>query len=193
MRVKLFWVERDFRGSELSKREEILHGESTKKPTRNLVARLIARHHPELQFAEPGDSCGRIGAGIQVVRQSKPNDFKPLGYVYAEPLEDVPTTLHSVYAREPLMTANPFSSFSLLLPDDVVEDHENTVASYWKKGDSCLLQVSSFGKTQGRKFLPHSGCPTGWKRAEHGNRSTCPDRFAVAKPSPHRPLPNSCL
>ena len=50
---------------------------------------------------------------------------------------------------EPLMTANPFPSFSILLPDGVTEDHEDTVASYWKKGDSCLLQVSSFRRDSG--------------------------------------------
>ena len=47
------------------------------------------------------------------------------------------------------MTANPFPSFSISLPDGVTEDHENTVASYWKKGDSCLLQVSSFQRDSG--------------------------------------------
>jgi hypothetical protein len=34
----------------------------------------------------------------------------------------------------PLMTPNPFPSFSILLPDGVAEEHEDTVASYWKKG-----------------------------------------------------------
>ena len=48
MKVRLLWVQRDFRGNELNRREEILQGESTKSPTRNYVARLIARHHPEL-------------------------------------------------------------------------------------------------------------------------------------------------
>jgi hypothetical protein len=47
------------------------------------------------------------------------------------------------------MTANPFPSFSISLPDGVTEDHEDTVASYWKKGDSCLLQVSSFRRDSG--------------------------------------------
>jgi hypothetical protein len=42
MRVKLTYIERDFRGKE---------GESSKSTTRNHVARLILRHHAELQFA----------------------------------------------------------------------------------------------------------------------------------------------
>jgi hypothetical protein len=36
MRVKLVWIERDFRGKELSKREEILRGESAKNATISL-------------------------------------------------------------------------------------------------------------------------------------------------------------
>jgi hypothetical protein len=51
MRIKLTYIERDFRGKEFSRREEILEGESSKSATRNHVARLIVRHHPELQFA----------------------------------------------------------------------------------------------------------------------------------------------
>jgi hypothetical protein len=45
--------------------------------------------------------------------------------------------------------ANPFSSMSILLPDDVVEDNDATVASYWRKGDTCLLQISSFLRERG--------------------------------------------
>lgn len=44
---------------------------------------------------------------------------------------------------------NPFPSLSLLLPDDVVEEIDSTVASYWKRGDTCLLQLSSFLREQG--------------------------------------------
>jgi len=51
MRVKLTFVERDVRGNELSLREEVLEGESAKSLTRDHVARLIARHHPELRVA----------------------------------------------------------------------------------------------------------------------------------------------
>ena len=51
MRVKLIFVERDFGGKDLCTREEVLSGESAKSLTRNYVAKLIARHHPELQHA----------------------------------------------------------------------------------------------------------------------------------------------
>lgn len=51
MRVKLTFIEKDFRGNRLSMREEILQGESQKNLTRGHVARLIQRHHPELSFA----------------------------------------------------------------------------------------------------------------------------------------------
>jgi hypothetical protein len=51
MRVKLIFIERDFSGKDLSTREEVLESESAKSLTRNHVARLIARHHPELRHA----------------------------------------------------------------------------------------------------------------------------------------------
>jgi hypothetical protein len=44
---------------------------------------------------------------------------------------------------------NPFPSLSLLLPDDVVEAIDSTVASYWTRGDTCLLQIRSFLREQG--------------------------------------------
>jgi hypothetical protein len=45
---------------------------------------------------------------------------------------------------------NPFPSLSLLLPDDIVEDNDTKVASYWKPGDdTCLLQISSFLRVEG--------------------------------------------
>jgi hypothetical protein len=47
---------------------------------------------------------------------------------------------------------NPFPSFSISLPDEVLEDHQgSTVASYWKTGDSCLLQVSCFRRDSGQQ------------------------------------------
>jgi hypothetical protein len=49
--------------------------------------------------------------------------------------------------------ANPFPSLSLLLPDDVAEDTDSTVASYWKHGDTCLLQISSFLRERGPQVL----------------------------------------
>jgi hypothetical protein len=51
MRVKLIFVERDVRGNDLHMREEGLQGESAKNLTRNHVAKLIARYHPELRHA----------------------------------------------------------------------------------------------------------------------------------------------
>ena len=43
----------------------------------------------------------------------------------------------------------PFPSLSLLLPDDVAEDRDSKVVSYWRPNDTCLLQMSSFRRTQG--------------------------------------------
>jgi len=47
--------------------------------------------------------------------------------------------------------ANPFPSLSLLLPDDIVEDSDTKVASYWKPGDICLLQISSVLRVEGQQ------------------------------------------
>jgi len=44
---------------------------------------------------------------------------------------------------------NPFPSLSLLLPDDIVEDSDTKVASYWKRDDTCLLQISSHLRVEG--------------------------------------------
>jgi hypothetical protein len=38
-----------------------------------------------------------------------------------------------------MKAANPFPSVSLLLPDDVLENHDDRVSSYWRNGDTCLL------------------------------------------------------
>jgi hypothetical protein len=45
--------------------------------------------------------------------------------------------------------ANPFPSLSLLLPNEIAEDTDAKVASYWKPDDTCLLQISSFLREQG--------------------------------------------
>jgi hypothetical protein len=45
--------------------------------------------------------------------------------------------------------SNPFPSVTILLPDDIVEDNDTTVASYRRKGDTCLLQISTFLREQG--------------------------------------------
>jgi hypothetical protein len=47
--------------------------------------------------------------------------------------------------------ANPFPSVSLLLPNEIAEDTDANVASYWKSDDTCLLQISSFRREQGRQ------------------------------------------
>ena len=44
---------------------------------------------------------------------------------------------------------HPFPSFSLTLPEDVLEDQDQSVASYWRHGDPCLLQISSFFREDG--------------------------------------------
>jgi hypothetical protein len=90
MRVKLVWVDRDFRGRELSRREEILHGESAKTPTRNQVARLIARHHPELQFASRVMLVDASEEGYKWHVRANRMGSNCWSYVYASPLEDAP-------------------------------------------------------------------------------------------------------
>lgn len=90
MRVRLVWVERDFRGSELSRREEVLHGESAKTPTRNQVARLMARHRPELQFASRVILVDASEEGYRWHVRANKMGSNCWSYVYAEPLEDAP-------------------------------------------------------------------------------------------------------
>jgi hypothetical protein len=48
-----------------------------------------------------------------------------------------------------MKSANPFPSLSLYLPDDIQEDTDSSVASYWRRNDSCLLQLSSFLRNSG--------------------------------------------
>jgi hypothetical protein len=48
-----------------------------------------------------------------------------------------------------MKAANPFPSVSLLLPEDVLENHDDRVSSYWRKGDTCLLQLSTFTRQSG--------------------------------------------
>jgi hypothetical protein len=52
--------------------------------------------------------------------------------------------------------ANPFPSVSLLLPDDIREDIDSKVASFWKDEDTCLLQISSFLREQGPQISAKS-------------------------------------
>ena len=52
-----------------------------------------------------------------------------------------------------MKSVHPFPSLSLLLPDDIAEDTDSNVASYWKRDDStCLLQISSFLRKSGRQI-----------------------------------------
>jgi hypothetical protein len=88
MKVRLLWIERDLRGTELVRREETLTDESGKRPTRNYVGRLVARHHSELA------SLGKVS----LIQSDKPGyrwyvRSTPLGpncwvTVYAEPLDE---------------------------------------------------------------------------------------------------------
>ena len=88
MRVKLTFVERDFRGNDLATREECLQGESAKSLTRNHAAKLIARHHPELRSA----------GGVWLLDASETNHKWFIGaqklgpnrwvYAYADPLPE---------------------------------------------------------------------------------------------------------
>ena len=48
MKVRLVWIESDRRGTELSRREEILQGESDKAANGESARRLIVHYYPEL-------------------------------------------------------------------------------------------------------------------------------------------------
>jgi hypothetical protein len=42
-----------------------------------------------------------------------------------------------------MKTSNPSASIFISLPEDVLETHDDGISSYWKKDDTCLLQISS--------------------------------------------------
>ena len=88
MRVKLTLVERDYRGTELSRREEILQGECAKSATRNHVARLIARSHPELQFASRVMLLDASEEGHRWYVRATQVNSNCWVYVYADPIEE---------------------------------------------------------------------------------------------------------
>jgi len=48
-----------------------------------------------------------------------------------------------------MKTLNPTESYCISLPDDIAEDYDERVASYWKEGHSLLLQVSSYIRHEG--------------------------------------------
>lgn len=89
MRVKLVWIERDFRGNHLSQREEILEGESAKSLTRNHVARLIARQHPELGFAGQIMLIDASEAPYKWHVKAIKQDSNKWMYVCADPMEEL--------------------------------------------------------------------------------------------------------
>jgi hypothetical protein len=90
MKVRLVWIETNFRNEELSRREEILESESQKTPTRHYVSRLIARVHPELRtvdrvfLAESFRDDLRWRVGLVGGTQLGPNRWLQ---VYADPVE----------------------------------------------------------------------------------------------------------
>lgn len=82
-------MERDRRGTELTKREITLRGESKKTPTRNYVARLIARNHPELVSVDRVHLIDSAEPGHRWYVRSTQLDSNRWVTVYADPLEDV--------------------------------------------------------------------------------------------------------
>jgi hypothetical protein len=48
-----------------------------------------------------------------------------------------------------MKTLNPSPSISISLPEDVLESHDDGISSYWKKEDTCLLQISTFACESG--------------------------------------------
>lgn len=48
-----------------------------------------------------------------------------------------------------MKTLRPTPSYEIVLPDDVQEDYEERVASFWKTRSPVLLQVSSYPRTEG--------------------------------------------
>jgi hypothetical protein len=56
-----------------------------------------------------------------------------------------------------LQTAKPSTSYYLVLPEGVSENHDGRTSSYWLNGAPLLLQLSSYIRTQGEQ-------PTAWDR-----------------------------
>jgi hypothetical protein len=44
-----------------------------------------------------------------------------------------------------MKVVSPFPTFCILLPEDLSENHDHDIISYWKSEDTCLLQLSSVG------------------------------------------------
>ena len=89
MTVRLTWVERDRRGTELARRDAVLHGESEKNATRKYVGKLIDRHHPELMSVDTVHLNDSYEEGFRWYVKSyeaAPNRWVT---VYADPIDDV--------------------------------------------------------------------------------------------------------
>ena len=50
-----------------------------------------------------------------------------------------------------MKTLQPSPSYEITLPDDVVEDYDGRVSSYWRAGNTLLLQLSSTQRIQGEQ------------------------------------------
>jgi len=86
MTIRLTWVERDVRGNEIASREELTHSESAKTPTRNQVAKLVARFHPELASAARVHLLDSSESGRKWYIKSTQLSSNRWVTVYADPL-----------------------------------------------------------------------------------------------------------
>lgn len=89
MLVKLLWIERDFRGQELSRRQETLKGESFKTPTRNQISRLIRRCHPELSSVDHVHLIDSDQDGYRWYVRSIQLHKNRWVTIYAEPIDEM--------------------------------------------------------------------------------------------------------
>ena len=83
-----------------------------------------------------------------------------------------------------MKAANPFPSVSLLLPEDVLENHDDRVSSYWRKGDTCLLQLSSFTRQSGAQVSATQRLSDRTKAEARWKRSICLENLKDAKQPP---------
>ncbi len=55
-----------------------------------------------------------------------------------------------------MKVGNPFPTVSIRLPEDVLDNRDDNVFSYWKEGDTCLLQLSRsqpVAQTSAKQYL----------------------------------------
>jgi|ERR1035438_9084331 hypothetical protein len=50
-----------------------------------------------------------------------------------------------------MKTTNPFPSVLVSIPEDAIQDFDDQVVSYWKDGDTSLLQMSAFVRQSGEQ------------------------------------------